>query len=72
MPKEETLRRVSQDRGYDIGRGSLAIKFCDGQPEWHFVAVARDRRKGTGVADLAKMMSCYKGVESFKITPTRH
>ena len=72
VPSEEVLRRVSLERGYDIGRGSLSIRFSDGQPEWHFIAVARDKRKGTGVSDLAKMMSCYKGVESFRITPTRH
>jgi hypothetical protein len=72
LPNEEALPRVSLERGYDIGRRSLSIKFSGGHPEWHFVAVARDGRKGTGVADLAKMMSGYRGVESFKIAPTRH
>jgi putative Mg2+ transporter-C (MgtC) family protein len=72
MPSEEVLRKVSLERGYDIGRGTLAISYRDGHPEWQFMAVARDRRKGTGVSDLAKMMCHYKGVESFKITPTRH
>jgi putative Mg2+ transporter-C (MgtC) family protein len=72
MPSKEVLRRVSLDRGYDIGRGSLSSNLSDGHPESHFVAVAGDRRKGTGVSDLAKMMSCYKGVESFKIAPTHY
>jgi putative Mg2+ transporter-C (MgtC) family protein len=51
------LRKVSLARGYDIARGSLSITFREGQPEWHFLAVARDKRKGA---------------ESFQISPTRH
>jgi putative Mg2+ transporter-C (MgtC) family protein len=71
VPSEEVLRDVSLERGYDIAHGTLSITFREGQPEWHFLAVARDRRKGARVSDLAKMMTHYKGVESFQITPTR-
>ena len=58
--------------GYEIARGTLSITFRDGQPEWHFLAVARDKRKGAPVPELAQMMSLYKGVESFHVTPARH
>ena len=60
-PNEEALRKVSVEHGYEIARGTLSITFRDGHPEWHFLAVARDKRKGAHVADLAKMMSQYKG-----------
>ena len=72
LPHEEVLRKVSLEHGYDIARGTLSITFRDGQPEWHFLAVARDKRKGAPVSDLATMMSHYKGVESFHVTPARH
>jgi putative Mg2+ transporter-C (MgtC) family protein len=72
LPNEEILRKISLEHGYEIARGSLSITFREGQPEWHFLAIARDRRKGTSVSDLARMMSCYKGVESFHVTPARH
>ena len=71
-PNEEVLRKVSHERGYEIARGTLSITFRDGQPEWHFLAVARDKRKGAPVSDLAQMMSHYKGVESFHVAPARH
>jgi putative Mg2+ transporter-C (MgtC) family protein len=72
FPDEEALRKVSLEHGYEIIRGTLSIAFRDGQPEWHFLAVAWDKRKGSSVSDLAKMMSLYKGVESFRVSPARH
>jgi putative Mg2+ transporter-C (MgtC) family protein len=71
LPSEKVLREVSLEHGYDIARGTLSIGFREGQLEWHFLAVARDKRKGTQVSELAKMMSHYQGVESFQIAPTR-
>jgi putative Mg2+ transporter-C (MgtC) family protein len=71
-PSEEVMRKVSVEHGYEIARGTLSITFRNGQPEWHFLAVARDKRKGAKVSDLAKMMSHYKGVESFQVFPARH
>jgi putative Mg2+ transporter-C (MgtC) family protein len=71
-PSEEVLRKVSREHGYEIARGTLSITFRDGQPEWHFLSIARDKRKGAGVSELAKMMSHYKGVESFHVSPARH
>ena len=72
LPSEEVLRKVSHEHGYEIARGTLSITFRDHQPEWHFLAVARDKRKGAPVSDLAQMMSHYKGVESFHVSPARH
>ncbi|HTT12481.1 MAG TPA: MgtC/SapB family protein [Burkholderiaceae bacterium] len=71
-PSEESLRKVSFDHGYEIAHGSLSIRFIDGQPEWHFLAIARDKRKGASVAELARMMSHYRGVESFHVAPAKH
>jgi putative Mg2+ transporter-C (MgtC) family protein len=72
LPNEGVLRQVAIEHGYEIARGSLSITFRDGQPEWHFVAFARDKRKGASVSELAHMMSQYKGVDSFHVSPTRH
>jgi putative Mg2+ transporter-C (MgtC) family protein len=72
LPSEDVLAKVSYENGYEIARGTLSITFRDGQPEWHFVAIARDKRKGTSVSELAKMMCRYKGVESFHVSHSRH
>jgi putative Mg2+ transporter-C (MgtC) family protein len=50
---------------------SLSITVRDGQPEWHFLAVARDKTKGMAVTELARLMTFYEGVESFNVSPAR-
>jgi putative Mg2+ transporter-C (MgtC) family protein len=70
-PREEAVRQLSQERGYDIARGSLSITVRDGKPEWHFLAVARDKTKGIAVAELARLMTFHEGVESFNVSPQR-
>jgi len=72
LPNEETLSKVSHENGYEIARGSLSITFQNGQVEWRFLAVARDKRKRTSVPELARMMSRYKGVDSFHVMPAKH
>ncbi len=71
-PREEVLRRVALERGYEVVTGSLSITFEAGHAEWHFVAMAQDSKKGAPVSDLAHMMSTYDGVESFQLTHCRH
>ena len=68
---EDVLCKVSLDYGYEIGRGSLSISVADGQAEWRFIAIARDRRRGASVSKLAHMMSVTDGVDSFSVSPTR-
>jgi putative Mg2+ transporter-C (MgtC) family protein len=70
-PREEAVRRLSQERGYDIARDSLSITVRDGQPEWHFLAVARDKTKGLAVAELARLMTFHEGVECFSVSHQR-
>jgi putative Mg2+ transporter-C (MgtC) family protein len=70
-PHEEVVSQLSRERGYDIARGSLSISVHDGQPEWHFLAVARDKTKGMAVTELAQLMTFYEGVESFNVSPAR-
>ena len=59
------MRKVARQRGYEIAEGSLSIDYDAGQPEWHYVAIASDRKKGSSVSELAQMMSSYEGVDRF-------
>jgi putative Mg2+ transporter-C (MgtC) family protein len=70
-PNEEIFKKVSIDFGYEIARGSLSIRFKDGQSEWQFVAFTRDR-KGASIPKLAHAMCHYEGVASFNAAPARH
>src|SRR5437867_8623010 len=72
QPREEVLRKVARQRGYEIAEGSLSIDYNAGQPEWHYVAIASDSKKGSSVSELAQMMSSYEGVDSFQLAHCRH
>lgn len=71
-PREDWLRRVALERGYDIAGGSVAISFQDGRPEWRFVAVALGKKSGAPVSDLAQELTAYEGVESFHLSHARN
>ncbi len=71
-PNEAVLRRLADARGYEIAGGTLAISFQDGQPEWRFVAVARARRLGAPLPELAREMTAFEGVESFQLSHARN
>ena len=72
QPREEVLRKVARQRGYEIAAGSLSIDYNAGQPEWHYVAITSNRKKGSSVSELAQMMSSYEGVDSFQLAHCRH
>ena len=69
--KEEMFGKVAVEHGYDMVRGSLAITLHEGSPEWRCAFVARDKKRGSSVADLARMMSTYPGVDTFHVCYAR-
>ena len=47
-PREDVLRRVALERGYEVAGGSFTINFDDKRPEWRFVAVALGKGPSAG------------------------
>lgn len=72
IPKFEVLKRVANERGYDIAEGSLTINFKDGKPEWRFVAVAQGRNKGAPMTVLAHELTNFEGVENYFLSHARN
>ncbi len=72
MPDEVTLRRAALKRGYEIAGGSMTISSTNGMPEWRFVAVALDKSSGAPIAELARQLSAYEGIESFQLSHARN
>ncbi|MDN0084771.1 MgtC/SapB family protein [Crenobacter sp. SG2305] len=68
-PEEPVLRRVALERGYDIPSSSLSISYQDGQPEWHFTAIALRKHRGASLSQLAIELSRFDGVVSFSMEP---
>ena len=71
-PHEEILQRAALDRGYEIAAGSISINYRDGQPEWHFVAVAIGKDVAEPVTLLANELGKFEGIESFSLSQTRN
>ena len=71
-PQIEVLKRVANERGYDIAEGSLTINFKDGKPEWHFVAIAQGNDKGATMAELAQELTAFEGVENYYLSHARN
>lgn len=72
VPQLDVLKRVANERGYDIADGSLTINFRDGKPEWHFVAIAQGKDKGAPMAELAQELTAFEGVENYHLSHARN
>ena len=71
-PREEVLRRVALKRGYEIAGGTIAIVYQDGQPEWRFVAVARDKAVAAPLSELADELTLFEGVDNYSLSHARN
>lgn len=71
-PQLDVLKRVANERGYDIAEGSMTINFRDGKPEWHFVAIAQGKDQGAPMAELAQELTAFEGVENYHLSHARN
>ncbi|MCX7171730.1 MAG: MgtC/SapB family protein, partial [Proteobacteria bacterium] len=71
-PREEVLRRVSAERGYEIAGGTIAIDYRDGRSEWRYVAVALSKGKAALISELAGELAQFEGVEDFSLSHARN
>ena len=71
-PDFEVLRRVAEERGYNIAEGSMSVNYNNGKPEWHFVAVAKGKNKGAPMTVLAQELTNFDGVENYFLSHARN
>jgi putative Mg2+ transporter-C (MgtC) family protein len=72
VPREDVLRRIALERGYEIAGGSLTIGSDKGQQEWRFVALALSKKSGAPLSDLATELNNFAGIASFQISHARN
>lgn len=70
-PREDVLRRVACERGYEIASGTISISFQDGQSEWRFVAVALSKASAP-LSILAGELTRFEGVENYNLSHARN
>ncbi|MCX7176564.1 MAG: MgtC/SapB family protein [Proteobacteria bacterium] len=72
VPREDVLRRIAVERGYEIAGGSFSISYQNQQAEWHFVAVVLGKERTASITELADEMGKFDGVENFDIAHARN
>jgi putative Mg2+ transporter-C (MgtC) family protein len=72
QPREEVLRRMAFERGYELARGSISIAYNDGRPEWRFVAMALSTGRAAPLSELAAELARFEGVENFGLSHARN
>ncbi len=72
IPREDALRRIALERGYEIAGGSLTIGSDNGMQEWRFVALALSKKSGAPLAELAAELNAFDGISSFQISHARN
>lgn len=71
-PRENVLRRLALERGYEVASGSIAISFQNEQPEWRFIAVAKSKETAAPISELARELTVFEGIENFSLTHARN
>ncbi|MES2149685.1 MAG: MgtC/SapB family protein [Pseudomonadota bacterium] len=72
VPREDALRRIALERGYEIAGGSLTIGSDNGMQEWRFVALALSKRSGAALSELALELSKFEGMHSYQLSHARN
>jgi putative Mg2+ transporter-C (MgtC) family protein len=72
VPREDSLRKIALERGYEIAGGSLTIGADNGKQEWRFVVLALSKRSGAPLSELAAELSAFPGIDSFQISHARN
>lgn len=71
-PREDALRKVALERGYEIAGGTLTISHKEGKTEWRFVAVALNRRSATPLSVLSQELRQFEGIDSYNLAHARN
>jgi putative Mg2+ transporter-C (MgtC) family protein len=71
-PTEADLAGWMLDCGYELAPGSISIRVEGEQAEWHFVAVALDRRRGWSLPQLALKLGARPEVERLDLAHARN
>ena len=72
MPREDAIRKLALERGYEIAGSSLTISSDEGRQEWRFVALALSRKTGAPLSELARELAAFDGVDSFQLSHARN
>ncbi|NTU77263.1 MAG: MgtC/SapB family protein, partial [Alphaproteobacteria bacterium] len=72
FPREEMVRQIAAQHGYEIAKGTISINYRQGQAEWRFVAISFSKDKGLPIADMAEKLASFDGVDSFQLSRARN
>jgi putative Mg2+ transporter-C (MgtC) family protein len=71
-PSEKIILRMALERGYEVASGSYTISYENSQAQWNFIALALSKEKGAPLAELAKELAAFEGIERFQLSHARN
>jgi putative Mg2+ transporter-C (MgtC) family protein len=72
VANEAAIRRLARERGYEIATGTISISAKEGRTEWHFVAVALNRKLATTLSVMSEELGKFEGIESYQLAYARN
>lgn len=71
-PREDVLKRMALEWGYEIAMGSFSIGSDNGHSEWRFVAVSMGKDKSAALSQLGDALRKADGVEKYHLSHARN
>jgi len=72
FPREDSLRKIARERGYDVASGTIAMAYKGTHMEWRFVLVAVSKKLGVKLSALSHDLTQLEGVHSFHLAHARN
>jgi len=66
------LTQAARERGYELAMGSVTVRHVGGRQEWRYVAIDIFSGKAAPMAQLARELEAFDGVDEFEITHARN
>lgn len=71
-PALDAVKHFILAHGYQLATGSMGIGYDDGQPSWHFVIIALNKRSGKPLTEIGADLTKFAGIASFQLSHARN
>jgi putative Mg2+ transporter-C (MgtC) family protein len=71
VANEAEIRKLAQQRGYEVATATIVITGKEHGTEWRFIAVAVNRRAAVSVSTLSEELAKFEGIASYQLAHAR-
>ncbi|MBC3883858.1 MgtC/SapB family protein [Undibacterium griseum] len=71
-PEQAEIESMLAARGYELAAGTLTIAVNNGMSEWHFIAIALDKKNAVSLSVLSHDLEKIQDIDSFQLTHAKN